>query len=127
MGWKESFRHAFAVEKKEDFQPTEEQKKIVDKLCREIVRRHMETPSKLLLEVCQPLNYIGAQALHFLRPAASAIFNTHQYRVFAEFLEHRGAIDYIVSRLEHFENRTEQDEGSPEEESEERKSSQESQ
>jgi hypothetical protein len=113
MGFRQRLKHAFEVEKPEDLKPTEEQKQIVDTLCREIVRRGMTTPVDILLEVGQPLNYLGAHFLHFIRPAVSAVFNTHQYRIFAEFLEHRGAMEYIRGRLLHFEQeftKREQDE-----------------
>ena len=73
---------------------------LVEKLCVELVRRHLATPARLMLEMCRPLNYVSAQLLHFFQPIAGIIANTEEYEAFATFLEQRGAIEYISLRLE---------------------------
>jgi hypothetical protein len=100
MRW---LKDAFAVDKAEDFQPTDEQKAIVDRLCRWLVQRGMATPALMGLEISRPLNYLGSQAMHFFRPAVAALLDTRQYELFAAFLEHRASIDYLCRRIEHFE------------------------
>lgn len=100
MKW---LKHAFAIEKPSDLAPTDEQKEIVDRLCRWMVRKHLTTPGLIMLEISRPLNYIGAHVMHFFRPAVSALLDTREYHAFALFLEHRGAVDYICRRMEQLE------------------------
>jgi hypothetical protein len=84
-------------------EPTEDQRRVVDRLCERIVHRRLTHPALLYLEVARPLNYIGAQAMHFFQPIVSAIFDVEDYERFAKFLENRGAVDYLIAQLEHFE------------------------
>ena len=101
MRW---LKHAFAVDPLGPIEPTPEQREAVRRICREIVRRRLTTPALAFLEMSRPLNYVGAQAMHFFRPFVSAFTTTGQYQHFAAFLEHRGSIDYLCSELERLEN-----------------------
>ena len=100
MNW---LKHAFAVDPPGPAEPTDEQRIPVDKICREIVRRHMTTPALLFLEMSRPLNFIGSQMLHFFQPLISALTESHGPEHFARFLEKRGSIDYICRRIEDLE------------------------
>jgi len=57
-------------------------------------------PAQAALEMGRPLNYLAAQAMHFLTPIATAIFSAGDYKQWAQFLERRGSVDYLLSRLE---------------------------
>lgn len=96
-------KHAFAVEKPEDFAPTEEQAAVAEKLCRWIARRGLTTPTIMALEASRGLNYLGANALHFFRPAVAALLDTREYHQFATMLEHRGSMEYLCRLIEQFE------------------------
>lgn len=102
-GW---FKHAFAIDKPGEAEPTPEQQVPVDWIAKQVTKRHLTTPSLIALEVCRPLNWLAAQGLHFAEPAVFAMssgrFHEH-YKNFAEFAEHRGSIDYIARRIEHYE------------------------
>ena len=102
-------KHAFALSSKNEPDPSEEQKMVVEKVCKEISRRHLTTPALIFLESFRPLNYIGSQVLHFFHPFISAITNAHGYRIFTEFLEKRSSIDYLYNRIEYFENKFEKE------------------
>lgn len=93
-------RHAFAIDPPGPAIPTETQFTVVDRVCREIVRRRLTTPAILLLEFSRPLNYLGAQMLHFFLPLVSTLTNSDGYREFSAYLEQRGSIDYICRHLE---------------------------
>ena len=93
-------RHAFAVEKPGPAEPTPEQKEVVETVCRQIVKRHLSTPSLVFLEMARPLNYIGSQTMHFFAPFVSALTDSQGHRHFALFLAQRGSIDYICLRIE---------------------------
>ena len=97
MQW---LKHAFAIDKPGPAQPTPEQQPVVDRLCEEVVRRHMAGPAIVMLETLRPLNFVGAQALHFLSPFVSALVDSNAHKHLAAFLEHRGSIDYLCDRIE---------------------------
>jgi len=96
-------KHAFAVDPPGPAEPTEEQRAAVDKICREIVRRHLTTPALLFLEMSRPLNYIGSQTMHFFQPLIGVLTDSKGPEHFALFLEKRGSIEYICRRIEDLE------------------------
>jgi hypothetical protein len=104
--FRDKLRHAFAVEPDGDAQPTPQQQRPVDWLCRQAARRHLTTPGLVVLEMMHPLNYVGAMSMHFFSPAVWAVapraFHGH-YRELATFLEQRGSLPYVAKRLEFFE------------------------
>lgn len=97
MSW---FRNAFAVDRPGPAQPTEAQRRVVERVCVEIVRRRLVTPALVFLEASRPLNYLGAQAMHFLQPIATVVLDGESYHCFAEFLEQRGSVDHLCDRLQ---------------------------
>jgi hypothetical protein len=103
MNW---FRHAFALDPPGPAEPTEAERPIVDRLCREIVRRHLTQPALLFLEMSRPLNFLAANALHFFSPILSALLTGDEPKRFAEFLERRGSIDFLGRRIEQFQRQS---------------------
>lgn len=101
---KEWLKHAFAVDPPGPAEPTPPQAKVVDMICAEVVRRHLTTPALTFLEMSRPLNFVGAQAMHFFTPLVEAVIDAEGHRQFAAFLEQRGSIDYICRRIEEVEN-----------------------
>ena len=96
----EWLRHAFATEPPGPAQPTEAQRLLIDRLCREIVRRRMSTPAHLMLEMARPLNYVSAQLMHFFQPFLTVLADGAAYDQISLFLEQRGSLEYISGRLE---------------------------
>ena len=99
---KDWLRHAFAVDDG-PLEPTPPQQAIAERLCREVVRRHLTTPALAFLEMSRPMNFLGAQAIHFFSPLLSALSDAQGHRHFAEFLEHRGSIEYLCRKIEELE------------------------
>jgi hypothetical protein len=93
-------KHAFAIEPDGPVEPNEAQKAIVDRLCRQVVARGLATPALVFLESVRPLNYVSSQALTFFAPILSAIADAKACQDLAEFLEHRGSVDYLCRRIE---------------------------
>ncbi len=100
MSVKNWFKNAFAIESPESISPTDEQREMIDKVCKEIVRREMTVPALTFLAMVQPLNMLGAQTLHFFQPFLEVFTDSAGPRQFAQFLEHRGSVDFICKRLE---------------------------
>jgi hypothetical protein len=105
MSW---IKHAFALDAP-GFEPTPAQREVVDKVCRETVRRGLATPALLFLEVFRPLNYLGSQLMHFFRPVVSIVLDGDGYRHLSEFLEHRESVDYLRRRIEELEDRADKE------------------
>jgi hypothetical protein len=101
MEW---LKHAFATDPPGPAQPTDEQRRIVETLVREVVRRRLTTPALLTLELSRPLTFVSAQVLHFFEPFVSSIGGAVAYQEFALFLEQRGSVDYICERIEAIEH-----------------------
>ena len=102
-GW---LKHAFYIEGEDTIEPNETQKKALDKLCRGIIRRGLTTPALIGVEMGRPLNFVGSQTMHFFTPLISAFVPTSSWNAVAEFLEHRGSVDWIRNRIEELENET---------------------
>jgi hypothetical protein len=103
-------RHAFAVDPPGPAKPTPDQQPAVDWVCEQVARRHLTMPGLVALEMSRPLNFVFSQAMHFFSPGAWALLrqrNYEQYEHFAAFMEHRGAMEYLERRIEHFEARFE--------------------
>jgi len=100
MAFLDELRHAFAVEPAGLVEPNESQRILIDRLCQGIARRRLTTPAILSLEMSRPLGFLAAQTIHFFSPFIGALTDRQEHREFAEFLEHRGAIDYLLERLE---------------------------
>ena len=106
-------KHAFAVDPPGSATPTPRQAEIVDRVCREVVCRRLTTPALITLEMCRPLNFVAAQVVLFFDPMVRAVTAADGPREFATFLEHRGSIDYLVSRIEAWEGEAVQRETAP--------------
>ena len=112
MNW---FKHAFAVNAAADAEPTDRQRAVVDRLCREVVRRRMAEPALWMLTMSRPLNYITSQAMHFFAPIATVLFDAADYNCFATFLERRDSVDILCRTLEDFDDRRQEDRRRPQE------------
>jgi hypothetical protein len=93
-------KHAFAIEPEGPAEPTEGQKAVIDRLCRQVVARGMVTPALVFLESVRPLNYVSSQTLTFFSPVLSAVADAAACQELAAFLERRGSIDYLCRRVE---------------------------
>ncbi len=93
-------RHAFAVDPPGPAEPNEAQARIIERVCREIVRRRLTTPAMMALEMGRPLNHLSAQVLTFFQPFVAIAGDATAYEQFTVFLEQRGALDYIGARIE---------------------------
>ena len=106
MRIREKMKHAFAVDPPGPAEPTPQQQTAVDWFCKQVAKRHLATPGLIALEMSRPLNFIAAQTMQFFSPGVWAIARQQtydQYQQFAEFLEQRGANEYLCRRIEHFE------------------------
>ncbi len=96
-------RNAFAVNPQQEA-PTEEQRELLKTISREIVKRGMTAPALAFLEMSRPMNFLGAQAMHFFAPLLTTIFDARGYEQFSLFLERRDSIDLWCEQIEEIVN-----------------------
>ena len=109
-------RHAFSLDDLGAAEPDEALRSTIDRVCRAVVRRRLTMPVQMALEMSRPLNYVGAQALHVLQPIIAVVLDTGEMERFARFLEHRGSVDWLRDRIEHFDAESRTTQASPERE-----------
>jgi len=97
---RDTLRHAFAIEPSGPAEPTPDERAALDPLLAEIRRRGLVAPAVIFLESCAPLNTVGAQALHFMQPFATAVLDPVRYAVLVKYLERRGSIAWVVEELQ---------------------------
>ena len=93
-------KHAFAIEPDKPVEPTDAQRAIIDRLFRQVIARGLTTPALIFLESVRPLNYVSSQTLHFFVPVLAVVADAQACRELADFLEHRGSVDYLCRRIE---------------------------
>ena len=97
-------KHAFAVDPPGPAQPTPEQQPAIDALCRRVMRFGLQNNlAPLMLDMTRPYNFLMSQTGHFFSPALRAILPGQMHADFKhlmEFLENRGALEYLQVRLE---------------------------
>lgn len=101
--------HAFESDSRDDEIPPEQQD-LVERLSREIVRRHLAIPALVVLELSLPLNVLSAQAMHFLAPMLGVPERNSKtpglgtappaHQTLAKFLARPGSIAYFCDRIE---------------------------
>ncbi len=104
-----SLRHAFAIDpsgKDGESGLTDDELTVIRKLASAIARRRMCTPAALFLESFQPLNFIGSQAMFFLRPFMTFIFSAAEYDKLAYILERRSSIEILIREIRKAEEET---------------------
>ena len=80
---------------------SEDDRLLLDELADGIARRRLAAPAIFFLESVKPLNLVGASMMIFLRPIISVVWNNPaKYDRLRLLLEHRGAMEVLLRRLE---------------------------
>lgn len=104
---RDRLRHAFAVDPPGPAEPTDAQREAADWFCRQVVDRHLALPAHLFLEMTRPLSFLMSQMMHYSHPMVWAVTpgrTSEGYRHLSEFLERRGAVEWILNRIGELEN-----------------------
>lgn len=106
--WWNKVRHAFAVDSASQKPLTDAQKKLIERLSKEAVRRGMTLPVTTFLEMSRPLNFISSQALRFFQPIAAPLArlvasDAKSYEQLMLLLERRDSIDLLCEKIDEFE------------------------
>ncbi|MGH7962551.1 MAG: hypothetical protein ACRERD_12115 [Candidatus Binatia bacterium] len=96
---RQEFAHAFALAPTEtDFTP--EETALLEKIAGLIVRRGMAVPALLFLESVGPLNFLGSQVLHGLRPFLELVCDATEMERLASLLERRDSIPRLITLIQ---------------------------
>ena len=77
-----------------------DEQNIISNLAKEIVDRGMSVPAIFFLESTKYISFIGSQFLVFLGPIATCFINNKKYYNFAEILEKKSNIDFLLNEIE---------------------------
>ena len=95
-----ALKHAFAVES-EEYELTQEEKKVLEQFADEIVKRGLTVPTILFAQSSKPLSFIGSQVMLILRPIIQMIYPTTMvYDKLQSALEKRKGLEYFIGILE---------------------------
>jgi hypothetical protein len=89
----------------------ETHRELLDRIARQVVARRLTAPVILFLESMKPLSFLGGQTLLFFSPFVRVVVNTSSYDAFAEAMESRENVEYLIGLIERYsdeENRSSQ-------------------
>jgi hypothetical protein len=78
----------------------EERDQILERVSQEVIRRRLEVPAVLALELHRPLTFLGSQALVLLTPLLGPAFGLANLQKLAALLEDRSNLDRLILRIE---------------------------
>jgi hypothetical protein len=94
----EVLRHAFAIPDPEEL--TDLDKAQLNRVCEEIVRRRLAGVAIIFLESARPMNFVGAQLLHFLHPLLSGVITPLELDKLGYIIQKRSSIPYLIECIE---------------------------
>ncbi|GJQ49442.1 hypothetical protein KsCSTR_15420 [Candidatus Kuenenia stuttgartiensis] len=99
--FKRGLKHAFSVGTAQEYEVFKEyEHALAARLAAIIHKRRLTIPATMFLECMQPLNYIGSQAMVFLRPFLTFFFSPKEYDILQGILERRKGMKMIIEALE---------------------------
>ncbi|MBC8228831.1 hypothetical protein H8E77_04700 [bacterium] len=82
--------------------PDEEQRRILEKVAKGLVKRGLTAPAIFFLEVCKPLNFLGSQFLIAIAPFVQSLLPLRDYRKFALIIEKDSNVEELITLIEDF-------------------------
>ena len=87
-------------ESAEEIEAREARKRaVIEKLAHAIVRRGLEAPATLFLELNRPLGFVYSQVTYFARPLLSFLLPPEEVEAAAEVLDDSAAIEALLTRM----------------------------
>ena len=72
---------------------------LLEKIARLLVDRRMEIPALLFMESVGPLNFLGSQIMHGLRPFLELVCDPTELQQLAVLLERRDSVEQLITLL----------------------------
>jgi hypothetical protein len=80
--------------------PPEERDRLLQRAAEAVVRRRLETPAILLLEMHRPLTTLGSQALVLFTPLLGPVLGVETLQKLTRLLDDRENLDRLIDRIE---------------------------
>jgi hypothetical protein len=96
---RKEFKHAFALTPT-GLQYSAGDDALLRKIAGLIVKRGMAAPALLFLESVGPLNFLGSQVVHGLKPFLDLVCDPIELDRLATMLERRDSVDRLISLLQ---------------------------
>ncbi len=97
--FREGLRNAFDLQSPHG-PLTDDDRRLLSRLAGAVVKRRMAAPAVLFLGSVRPLNSVGSQALVFLRPFLTGLFNTEDYDRVVAILDRREGLEALSDAIE---------------------------
>jgi hypothetical protein len=78
----------------------DERDRILEQAAGQVVRRRLEVPAVMFLEMNRPLSFLASQGLIVLTPLFGTIFGPERMMKLAQLMEDRSNIDRLLQRIE---------------------------
>jgi hypothetical protein len=92
-------QHAFATPSTPQVFTLEDEQ-LLERMAETIVKRGMAAPATVFLESMGPMNFLGSQAVHFLRPIIEWAFHAKEIEQVAQLLERRDTVPRLIALIE---------------------------
>ena len=73
---------------------------MLEKIARRLVQWRMEAPALMFMESVGPLNFLGSQVMHGLRPFLELVCDTTEIERLALVLERRDSVAHLITLLQ---------------------------
>ncbi len=89
---------AFAVKTPQT--PLEERDRdLLTRVAAYLVRRRLQVPAVMLLESVRPLRSVGSQAMIFVMPLATMVWDQQEYERLVRLLERQDGVDLLLGAI----------------------------
>jgi len=78
----------------------EERDEVIEKVAKTVVKRGMETPAILFLEMHKPVSFFASQSLVVVSPFAGPFIGMDNVQVASKLMEKRENVERLIQRIE---------------------------
>ncbi len=79
-------------------------KQLISELAEKVVNRGMAVPAIFFLDMMKYLSFFGGQMMVFFGPIITAFISSQSYYKFAELLEDRNNVEFLLIEIERLES-----------------------
>ena len=79
-------------------------KNLISDLAEKVVNRGMAVPAIFFLDMMKYLSFFGGQLMVFFGPIITAFISSQSYYKFAELLEDRNNVEFLLAEIERIES-----------------------
>ena len=79
-------------------------KELISNLAQKIIRHGMAVPAIFFLDMMKYLSFFGGQLMVFFGPIITAFISSQSYYRFAELLEDRNNVEFLLVEIERLES-----------------------